>query len=457
MLIAALSLATASAWGCNQSLFDGSSSDAIDGGSSSAVDAAESDAPPVVSECPAPCRGDAVADFDMTQGGSNGRWLYQEDSRDPGGLQYAALEVGSVGGAPAWTSATGSPSAIVNCAQSSASVCEGVGNHLVFIPSPVGAADSDPHLAYQVPSDGTYIFSGQARSPDGAVTDLLQRFLFVRNARHDLLHSQSFVTSTSDETFTLTVEALEGDHISLTLLPNESGTPEPVAFQLYVTLVADGDEAFPGNCQFAATFDGASPLTDRCRQSAIDDLNDNIGPSGTSVDTASANGHYDRARKLDEGQYLRSLGAPADYSADFTVQFWVNLDEPQPSFGATAYADWNDAARGGVNISFSQDSSIMDACYIWDDPAVPDPAPGGCLRGTAPRDGEWHFYRLRRNATNITLCIDGVLQDQDAGPGSFDMSTDRQPRIGRNVTYNPAYFGGDIDDVRIFSRALPCD
>jgi hypothetical protein len=101
----------------------------------------------------------------------------------------------------------------------------------------------------------------------------------------------------------------------------------------------------------------------------------------------------------------------------------------------------------------------MDACYIWDDPGVPlaEPAPGACLRGSAPRDGEWHFYRVSRNATSISLCIDSVLQATDAGPASFDMTSDRKPHIGRNVTYNPAYFGGDIDEVRIFSRALPCN
>jgi hypothetical protein len=36
------------------------------------------------------------------------------------------------------------------------------------------------------------------------------------------------------------------------------------------------------------------------------------------------------------------------------------------------------------------------------------------------------------------------------------MTTDQAPHLGRNVDFSPAYYGGGLDDVRVFRRALPC-
>ena len=37
------------------------------------------------------------------------------------------------------------------------------------------------------------------------------------------------------------------------------------------------------------------------------------------------------------------------------------------------------------------------------------------------------------------------------------MSTDPAPHLGRNVNFSPAYYGGGLDDVRVFrGAALPC-
>ncbi|HUS64676.1 MAG TPA: LamG-like jellyroll fold domain-containing protein, partial [Kofleriaceae bacterium] len=57
----------------------------------------------------------------------------------------------------------------------------------------------------------------------------------------------------------------------------------------------------------------------------------------------------------------------------------------------------------------------------------------------------------------FTFCIDGELKSEYDLGASYDVTSDTPPYLGRNVTYNPAYFAGTLDEVRAFSVALPCE
>jgi hypothetical protein len=442
---------------CNESLFDANvGGDAGPGGGGG--DAAPGgDAGPGERVCPEGCQGDPVEDFDVVQGGKNGRWLYSADNGGPTGVDHAPLESGTYEGVEAWVGPGGGPPAIVPCPVGGTSeICSGVEGSLLLVPSP--AAGADPVLEFVPPANGTYRLAGSFRIPAGAEGGLAQRLLFSRNSRNDLLLRENFATSTTAGSFSFDVEALAGDAILLTLLPNSADAPVPVAFDFFVTLVAAGDAAFPGACQFAATFDDPDPLVDRCSTATL--LNLNNGAGGESVDVPSVNERHGRARELAMGQFLRSTGSSMDYSGDFTVQFWLKLVEPQPFSTATAIADWNCVPNGGLSTFFNHgESAFSEVCYMWKEGSVADcaDAPGNCINFNRPKDGDWHFYRISRESGGmLRVCVDGVLVASDGSPGAFDMSSDEAPHIGRNVTYNPAYTDGAIDDVRIFKRALPC-
>ena len=462
---------------CNQSLFDedvgddgsGATDDGADDASDGADDAADGadDAGDGADDgaddggnpgCPAPCQGDPVVDFSLEQGGSNGRWFYMVDRGDASGAGFDPLTAGSYEGAEAWVVADDVGPAIVSCAgEAPPAVCDGAGESLVLVPTPEG--ENHPVLAFRAPNNGSYRLAGDFRLPQGFQEAQMRRFLISRNARHDVVLRSVFLSSNDPATLTVDVEALAGDLVQVTLLPGGEDNG-PIAFDFAVTLLGGEGEIFPGKCQFAATFDD-EPFQDRCAGAVMENLNDGgDGGPGLTVEGPSVNEQHGNARVFAESQYIRSLGSPMDYRADFTVQYWSRLDEPQPNFGTVPFADRHGLARGGVIFVIDDVDPFMQACYMWDDGSVPPPQEplSACIVGEPPRDGNWHFTRLSRDAEagTISLCIDGVLQGTDTQTGAFDMSTDQSPHLGRNVDFEPAYYGGGLDDVRVFRRALPC-
>lgn len=397
------------------------------------------------SDCTAPCAGDPVADFGMTQGGANGRWRYLADDRSPNGGSYVEMTWGDVDGAAGWVGAGDGAPGIISCdATPDAPGCANLETALLFVPGD----DADPALAFVAASDGTYHLTGTVQAATGDPEGLPQTFFLSRNSRHDLLDSQVHVTAPSPDDFGVTAELLAGDELILTLVGADSA--QPVTFDYHVTLVADGPDAFPGACQLAARFDEDDPYANPCRGSEIEDLNDGIGPPGTTGPEPSVNAQLGEARAFMEGQFLRAPGGPLDKTGDFTIQFWAKLTEPQ-EFGSTLYADWNSAVLGGVNLEMME----TDGFYLG---SIFGTEEGSTVTGTRPTDGEWHFYRIVRSVeeAQIELCIDGDLAVADPAVTTADMTSDMPPHIGRNVDYNPAYFDGSIDDVRGFKRALPC-
>lgn len=449
-LWAALSLACGA---CNQSLFDknvgGDPADSSDGG------ADDPDAAVGPTSCDPPCQGDPVGDFSLEQGGINGRWFYLADRGDANGAGFDDLVAGTYDGATAWVISDDEGPAIINCADNVAeAVCAGVGDSLVFVPS--ATVRQSPVLSFRAPVDGAYRVEGQFRSPELLATGVQSFVALSRNARHDSVHVQSFLSSATEEALAVDVEALAGDRIQLTLLPNAADSDEPIAFDFTVTLLGGAGEIFPGRCQFAATFDGPQPLEDKCGNATLDDLFEDPATTVTASGD-SVNGLYDQARTFVEGQYLDSTGTAMDYSGDFTIQFWANPTNPQPSFDTIPYSDINTGVPGGVQIVLDLDSpgdSDFRAAYTWNDPGAPDPL--NVITGTIPGAG-WHFYRFSRDreAGTVSWCIDGAVQGSDAMPAGFDMTSDQTPNIGK-ASFGTPYFAGSIDDVRIFRRALPC-
>jgi hypothetical protein len=74
------------------------------------------------------------------------------------------------------------------------------------------------------------------------------------------------------------------------------------------------------------------------------------------------------------------------------------------------------------------------------------------------QNGGWRFVRVVHSGGMVTLCVDG------ARASSFDRAANAlvstfPPYVGKNVVWTPAgsYYDGAIDDIRVFSGALPCD
>ncbi|WP_428263882.1 LamG domain-containing protein [Haliangium sp.] len=401
--------------------------------------------------CPEPCLGDAVRDFADTPGGANQRWNYYVDTGTESGAQLLPLTWGTWEGTQAWL-AGAAPPAIIDCrGNAGRSVCSGASGTVLLVP----ATGQYPALSFRAPFDATFSIQGEYQSASGAPGGVPQTFLISRNARHDVVHKESFVTSGDTRAFSTTMSALAGDEILLTLLPPDDGRLAPIGFRLFVSSVG-GDQAFPGECLFALTFDGESPFPDHCGGAQVAVLEDQTKGPGVSVSDSAPASRFGTARRLGEGNYMVSNGGALDYADDFTVQFWARLDEPQPSFDAAAFVDWNSRARGGISSFFGEEAGI-DVCVMWDEGG--DAEVADCIVNAArPLDGGWHFYRIVRSTEDeiVRLCVDGRVRGSVGVPGDVSITGDQPPHLGRNVDYNPAYFGGSFDDVRVIKRALPC-
>ena len=130
-------------------------------------------------------------------------------------------------------------------------------------------------------------------------------------------------------------------------------------------------------------------------------------------------------------------------------------------YQATAFADWGCLEQGGINISPLDTGNLFVGAFWKDDTvdycAQNGPAPPIQIETTRPTDGGWHFYRVTRSKADakLLICIDGKKVASAQVPADKDLTSGLQTHLGRNQ-FSPAYFAGDLDDVRILSRALPC-
>lgn len=79
----------------------------------------------------------------------------------------------------------------------------------------------------------------------------------------------------------------------------------------------------------------------------------------------------------------------------------------------------------------------------------------GSCGTTSVDDGNWHFIVGTYDGTNQRLYVDGVLEDTDAQTGTISNS-EEEVCIGAacNGATQGSLFNGEIDDVRIWNRAL---
>ena len=456
---AAVCLALAAA-ACNQSLFDSNTEGSADGGpggggAAPGEDGAPDsdggtpgeDASPPASSCPAPCVGDAFAEFSGAQGGSSGQWSYLGDLGAPNGAEYGELTFGEWNGLDAWTIGKDGP-VIASCRDSTASLCAGLSEAVLLAPSS-GAAR--PALSFRVPETAGIRLSGAVRVADGEAVDVPVDLIVSRAGRHDVILARRLRTSIEERGFEAVVPGIEGDEIVVSVASAEP-TP-PIGLRLFFTAIDEGEGAFPGSCQAAARFDPADPLVDGCRGATILDLQAEGSPPGTgpTVPGPAPSDRLGDARVFAEGQFLALGNSPLDYSGDFTVQFWARMDEPPLARGTTAYSDF-DGDSGGVWFNVSDESPTADFCRF-------EPSEDAllCLTATRPTDASWHFWRIVRSTADETLrlCADGSELARTPLPADRNLTGFVQPLLGK-YAFEYAYYTGSLDEVRVFSEALPC-
>ncbi|MCK4341483.1 MAG: LamG domain-containing protein [Phycisphaerae bacterium] len=85
----------------------------------------------------------------------------------------------------------------------------------------------------------------------------------------------------------------------------------------------------------------------------------------------------------------------------------------------------------------------QDACSLW---------------GPVVTDDQWHHVALRKNASEITLFLDGVAVDSCPAVGQLQVNGIWHAAVGCKYTNTPhGFFVGQIDEVKIHDRPLTDD
>ncbi len=422
---------------CSRSLFSNGGDTTGDGDAGDDSDRGDAT---VSATCPAPCIADASRDFDGTPDGSNGRWRYVEDRRDRTWTPMMADTDGFAGADPL--------NRISTCARRpTAAGCVDLPGALLV--SAAGAtAAADPAIEFTMPSapTGTVIqLVLRVRSPAN------QTIRLYRNSREDVLFTGTAAANTTLDR-SLVVDALPEDRFLLAVAPSGSGVAD-VAVQMFAS---ESGDPFPKTCQLALRFDQAMGNT----------VPNPCGPAATHVDytTSAASppvlvaGPFPQLGMAADlpNDRLYQGGAVLQRPGDFTIQMWVQSDVVDATYGGWAFSDFDLNNGGGIGLVIYDDAGVtkgeIGTC------TSPQPLMFETSAANWPADHQWHFARIAYTAGAASLCLDGrKVASFAAAPGTLQSTF--VPYLGRNVIWTPAFamFDGKIDDVRVFSFALPCE
>ncbi|MFT3698027.1 MAG: hypothetical protein QM831_33105 [Kofleriaceae bacterium] len=416
--------------GCKQSLFDSH------GGDDDDTNKGDGGGSNLASTCPAPCLGDAGADFDGTGAGSNGHWAYLEDHENRTWTPMTA-------GDPSVGATSGN--AVTSCGKMSAATCSQLPGALLV--STAGSTSATTAVEYTAPMARVVQVQLGIRLPDGAPSQTVRLY---RGSREDALY-QATADPGVTVTQTVTLDVLANERIYVTM---DGGAVDKAAVQLFVV----GDTAtFPSECVVALPFEmnGANA----CGTPAF---------TYTNFDTS-----MDAAPTLVAGPYAEegmgaSIAAPSYFhipdpiarTGDFTLQFWMKFNGVvDTDTGGWPYSDLDLNSGGGLGMVLFIDAMTSHLAAEISSCTDPNSNPLGFdyLDVQYPDDKAWHFVRLVYKGTTVTMCLDGTKLGAQAF--SKPLTTTFGPTLGKNVVWTPSEpaFNGTLDDLRVISTALPCN
>lgn len=409
--------------GCKQSLFD----------SHGEPDASTGDGGNFPSSCPATCLGDAAADFGMPS------WRYLDDTRNRAWAPMTMMGNDFVGmdNNRIWSCRKdGSPEA-----------CKMLPGALLVTNSGTSTA-ADPALSFTATANQVIQLSVRVYVPMGAQQ---QEVRLYRNAREDSLFTG---LAPAGGTFdrAITVDALNGDRFYLSVGGSTAGATEKIGVHFYVNATTD---AFPKDCQLALPFAGPMANT-----------TDNV----CGVDFAYKNADTAATWALGQPPFPE-MGTSADItrdkyfvgsdvlvrSGDTTTQLWLRHDAFVDTYGTVVFSDDDLDNTGGLTIYVANTSPPKlgaETCTVVTQTTLDF----AWAEGTYPDDHAWHFVRVVHTNGMVKICVDGARTASYALPAG-KMQGMYPPWLGRNLNWTPTggFLDGAIDDVRVFTGALPCE
>ena len=426
--------------GCGQSLFDANGARHRDGGTGGDDDGGGDDGGPdamVPEKCEAPCIADAASDFIDTAGTA---WRYLDDRRN-----RIWVPMAQSGDGRAMMSLNLS-NRFARCSdEMTAAACQEMPDALLVTAAGMQSS-ADPAIELQSAATQPIQLVFRVHVPSTGSPSYKVRL--YRNSREDVLLTTTVAPGTTARR-AIYVDALASDRFLVALEP--MGSPGgSVALHFFAR---GPDPSFPATCQLAIPFPSAgtsaTPIPNLCGEE-LRPMNSSM-PSPLFLDagpfvTQGKSGHFEPSYHVEGTQ-------PLSRGNDMTIQLWVQHDYPADP-RVWLFSDIDQVAGGGLGISITSDGSTNRLEVSV--PSAGDPAVYTNQSVAYPNAAEWHLVRVIHASNTVTICVDGRRQASAILPGPTPSV--RPPYLGKNVIWPPLeYFRGAIDDVRVFSGALPCE
>ena len=235
-----------------------------------------------------------------------------------------------------------------------------------------------------------------------------------------------------------------------TVVDNEDGT---------VTYTPDTDYVGPDSFSYVVDDGNDTAAYWRLDGDAIDSGGTN---DGVVTGTTTVEGEYGSALSFDEVDD-HVVVSDFGFTNDFSVSFSIKIDDNSGSLFQYIYSHGDINTTNSLNVFLNESSHgtdpnqlrtvIRDADDSLDNTALEFDA------SSIIGDGQWHTYTLTvASGEGAKVYLDGALQNADAtrGGDAFDPVTDLHLG-GRHDLNLDRMYGGSLDSVQVFDRALSAD
>ncbi|MCA9063581.1 MAG: cadherin domain-containing protein, partial [Planctomycetaceae bacterium] len=187
--------------------------------------------------------------------------------------------------------------------------------------------------------------------------------------------------------------------------------------------------------------------------------NDSVGGmNGTLTGTTTTSGQFGTALNFNESSDHVVFG-DVSYASDFTISFDFRIPDNNGSSVQYLYSHGDPFGTNSVTVVISEAFSsyphqlrteIRDANDTLDDIGLDIDIQS--IIG----DGQWHNYSVTvSSTTGIAVYLDGVLSSSDAARGTDGVNPTGSAYLGARYDLNASrFFGGGLDNVMVFDRAL---
>jgi hypothetical protein len=192
------------------------------------------------------------------------------------------------------------------------------------------------------------------------------------------------------------------------------------------------------------------------------DANDSAGSNNGTIhgNPTFVDGKFGRAISFDGDDYV-DCGNPDSLnfsSGDWTISVWIKTTQSgmEDTNKGTVFAKGADGG-GGIRYALAVNEGQLGSITLTTDN---DTHKAQAIGKTAVNDGAWHHVVGMRNAEQLRLYVDGVLDGGNYLPSQYDLSgTSGQNAYIGVITDNDdgslyKYFIGAVDEVCIISAAI---